>query len=61
VLSPTRFNLTIIGLLALSMGLVFYLIVAMDRPYAGEQSISPAPFQLAVENMDRWDAEIAHK
>jgi hypothetical protein len=61
VLSPTRFNLTMVGLLALSMGLVFYLIVAMDRPYAGEQSISPAPFQLAVENMDRWDAEMAHK
>ena len=56
VLSPTRFHLWIIGLIAMSMGLVFYLIAAMDRPFAGEQSISPAPLQLAIENMDRWDA-----
>ena len=35
VLSPTRFNLWIIGLLAMSMALVFYLIAAMDRPFAG--------------------------
>jgi hypothetical protein len=60
VLSPTRFHLWIIGLVAMSTGLVFYFIVAMDRPFAGEQSISPAPFQLAVENMERWDAAFAH-
>ncbi len=60
VLSPTRFNLWIIGLLAMSMALVFYLIAAMDRPFAGSQSIGPAPFNLAIENMDRWDTKIAH-
>jgi hypothetical protein len=60
VLSPTRFHLWTIGLLAMSMGLVFYLIAAMDRPFAGKQSISPAPFHLAIENIDRWDTKIAH-
>ena len=60
VLAPTRFHLWIIGLLATSIGLVFYLIAAMNRPFAGEQSINPAPFHLAIENMDRWDTEFAH-
>jgi hypothetical protein len=61
VLSPTRFHLWIIGLLGMSIGLVFYLVVSMDRPFAGEQSIGPEPFRLAIENMDRWDVEIARK
>jgi hypothetical protein len=56
---PTRFYLWIMGLLCTSIALVFYLIVAMDRPFAGEQSISPEPFQLAIENMQRWDREIS--
>jgi len=59
VLTPTRFHLSMVGLLSMSIALVFYLIVAMDRPFAGEQSISPEPFQLAIENMQRWDSEIA--
>lgn len=60
VLSPTRFHFWIIGLLATSIALVLYLVVAMDRPFAGEQSIGPEPFHLAIENMKRWDAEIEH-
>jgi len=60
VLTRTRFHLWMIGLLSMSIALVFYLIVAMDRPFAGEQSIGPEPFQLAIENMQRWDSEIAH-
>ena len=61
VLSPTRFHLWIIGLLAMSIGLVIYLVLAMDRPFAGHQSITSEPFQLAIENMERWDTEIAHR
>jgi len=38
------------------VGLVFYFIVAMDRPFAGKESITPAPFQSALANMERWDA-----
>ncbi len=59
VLPPTRFNLVMIGQVSLSIGLVFFLIVAMDRPFAGKESISPGPFQLALDHMRRWDAEIA--
>jgi hypothetical protein len=56
VLPPSRFNLAMIASLALSIGLVFYFIVAMDRPFAGKESISPAPFMEAIDNMQRWDA-----
>jgi hypothetical protein len=55
VLSPTRFSKITVTGLALALGLVFYFIVAMDRPFAGEQSISPAPFENAIANMQRWD------
>ena len=58
VLPPTRFNLAMVGSLALSIGLVFYFIVAMDRSFAGKESISVAPFESAIENMDRWDREV---
>jgi len=59
VLPPTRFHLWMIGVLALSIGLVFYLIIAMDRPFAGQESISPKPFEIAIGNMQRWDTDIA--
>ena len=58
VLPLTRFNLAMVGGLALSIGLVFYFIVAMDRPFAGKESISVAPFQSAIESMMRWDREV---
>ena len=57
VLPPTRFNIAMIGALGFAIGLVFYFIIAMDRPFAGEESISPAPFQSAIDSMQRWDDE----
>jgi hypothetical protein len=59
VLMPTRFNLTMLFVLAFSTGLVFFLIIAMDRPFAGTESISPEPYDSAIENMQRWDTEFA--
>jgi hypothetical protein len=58
MLPPTGFNIFMIGLVSLSMGLVFFLIVAMDRPFAGTESISPEPFESTIDNIRRWDAEI---
>jgi hypothetical protein len=57
-LMPTRFNLSMIFSLALSTGLVFFLIIALDRPFAGTESISPDPYELAIENLQRWDTDI---
>ena len=59
VLPPNKFHHWMVGLVALSFGLVFFLIVAMDRPFAGKESISPEPFTLAIINMQRWDTVIA--
>jgi len=59
VLTPTRFHLAMIGALSFSIGLVFYFLMAMDRPFAGKESISPAPFESAIANMQRWDETIA--
>jgi hypothetical protein len=39
--------------------LVFFLVVAMDRRFAGKESISPAPFEVAIGNMQEWDSVIA--
>ncbi len=61
VLPPTRFHGWMVGLLALSLGLIFFLIVAMDRPFAGKESVSPEPFTQAIMNMQRWDAVIQPK
>jgi hypothetical protein len=55
VLPLNRFNVVMIGALAFAIGLVFFFVIAMDRPFAGSQSISPAPFTDAIENIDRWD------
>ena len=59
VLPPSRFNVAMVGALMLSIGLVFYFVVAMDRPFAGKESISPQPFEIAIVNMERWDSIIA--
>ena len=59
VLPKSGFNLAMIGRMALSIGLVFFFIIAMDRPFAGKESISAHAFETTIENMDRWDATIA--
>jgi hypothetical protein len=59
VLPRTPFNLWMIGTLAVSFGLVFFLVIVMDRPFAGQEGITPEPMQTAISNMERWDAETA--
>jgi len=59
VLPPTGFNKTVIASVAAAMGLVFFFVVAMDRPFAGNESISPGPFETTLANMDHWDEETA--
>lgn len=59
VLPRTRFNRAAIGLLSLSMGLVFFFIAAMDRPFVGKESIAPEPIEMSLQNMEQWDAQTA--
>lgn len=55
VVPRTRFNRGAIGMLSLSMGLVFFFVAAMDRPFAGAESIGPEPFETSLASMARWD------
>jgi hypothetical protein len=57
VFPRTAFNTTAVGLLSLSLGLAFFFIVAMDRPFAGTESIGPEPIASALSKMDRWNEE----
>jgi hypothetical protein len=57
VLPPSSFNIGMIVALAFSLGLVFFFVIAMDRPFAGRESISAEPFHSALENMRQWDEE----
>lgn len=41
-------------LLAASIGLGLFLIVALDRPFSGGLSVSPAAFTAVLENWDRF-------
>ena len=55
----TRFNGIMVAALAMSLGLVLFFLIALDRPFAGRESVSPQPFLGALENMDHWDAATA--
>lgn len=53
----TAFNLTAVGVLSGSLGLVFFFIAAMDRPFVGKESIGPEPIEQTVASMERWSGE----
>ena len=59
VLPRSAFNFTAVGLLSCVFGLVFFFIAAMDRPFAGSESIGPEPIQRTVQTMERWSAQAA--
>jgi hypothetical protein len=59
VFPRTAFNTTAVGLLSVALGMVFFFIVAMDRPFAGTESISPEPIVSALSKMDRWNEDAA--
>jgi len=56
VLPRTRFNRGAIGVLSVSMGLVFFFVGAMDRPFLGEESIGTLAFESSLNSIARWDA-----
>lgn len=46
-----------LGIYAATLGLLLFFLVAMDRPFTGLVSVSPEPYETALESMKRWDAE----
>ena len=59
ILPPTRVTRTLIGLLATSLGLVLFFIVAMDHPFSGKESVGPRAFRSALDHMKHWDETAA--
>ncbi len=53
-----RLHLTLAGILAFFIGLVIFLIAAMDNPYRGEFSVSPEPFENLLNGLMKADAEV---
>lgn len=54
VVPRTAFNTFAVGMLSLSIGLVFFFIVAMDHPFAGTEGIASTPFESVLRKMERW-------
>ena len=54
VFPRTAFNTTAVGMLSVSLGLVFFFVVAMDRPFCGTEGIGPEPIESALLKMDHW-------
>jgi hypothetical protein len=42
-------------ILAFFLGIVIFLIIAMDRPMRGEVSVPPAAYQLVYDVLMQWD------
>lgn len=53
VFPRTPFNLVAVGLLSWSLGLVFFFVAALDRPFVGKESIGPEPILEALRAMER--------
>jgi hypothetical protein len=43
------------GIVAFFLGVVIFLIIAMDRPMRGEVSVRPAAYQLVYDVLMQWD------
>jgi hypothetical protein len=39
------------GLIAALLGLMVFMVAALDNPYRGEVSVSPAPFERVYQQM----------
>jgi hypothetical protein len=47
------------GIVAFFLGVVVFLIVAMDRPMRGEVSVQPTAYELVFDVLMKWDEEAA--
>lgn len=46
-----RLHSILVALLAIFMGLIIFMILALDRPFRGELGLSPAPYQLVYDQL----------
>ena len=51
-----RLHALLVGLLAVFMGLVVFMILALDRPFRGDLGVGTQPYQLIYDDLMRQDA-----
>jgi len=63
VLPATRFHISLLSVWAVTLGLSIFFVLAVDRPFAGEVSVSSAPFQQTIAELiasGTWSPELPH-
>ena len=50
-LPATRFHMALVAVWATTLGLAFFFVLAVDRPFAGEVSVSAAPLERAIQTL----------
>jgi len=50
-LPATRFYMALVVVWAATLGLAFFFVLAVDRPFAGEVSVSAAPLERAIQTL----------
>ncbi|SDG36311.1 DUF4239 domain-containing protein [Paraburkholderia phenazinium] len=50
-LPGTRFNVVLVSIWATTLGLAFFFVLAVDRPFAGEVSVGSEPMQRALATL----------
>ncbi|UXH79432.1 DUF4239 domain-containing protein [Roseateles amylovorans] len=55
VLAPVRCHRAAITGAALAIGLVFFFVAAMDRPFVGRDRVSARPIEACLTQMERWE------
>lgn len=57
-LPATRFHVALVTTWAITLGLAFFFVLAVDRPFAGEVSVSASPFERAIQALSEDNATI---
>ena len=58
-LPATRFHMALVAVWATTLGLAFFFVLAVDRPFAGEVSVSASPFERAIKVVSEDGSQIA--
>lgn len=54
-IKPNAFGWAMVLSVGVSFGLVFFFILAMDRPFSGLERVGPDAIQETLNNMEFWD------
>lgn len=57
-LPATRFHVALVAVWAITLGLAFFFVLAVDRPFAGEVSVSSAPFERAIKALSEDETKV---